>query len=111
MQKDDLVYVGHMLDVVGQALALVKSKGREAYDADETLRLSLTHLIQVVGEAAGRVSEDFRSAHPDIPWSDIIGMRHRIVHDYLDVDERIVWKTATEDLPPLMEMLSRIVPP
>ncbi len=94
MQKDDLVYVEHMLDTARKAMGKVRGKSRSDFDGDENLRITLTHLLQIIGEAARRVSPAFREAHPDIPWQDIVGMRHKVVHDYLDVDEEVVWDTA-----------------
>jgi len=64
----------------------------------------------VLGEAARRVSDEFQSSHPAIPWEDISGMRHKIVHDYLAVDEDIVWEVVTTDLPSLIPSLERIIP-
>ncbi len=110
MAKDDLVYVGHMLDTARKVLSRVKGKSRRQYDEDENLRLALAHLIQVLGEAARRVSTDFQEAHREIPWNEIIGMRHKIVHDYLELDEDIVWEVVTTDLPLLAAALDRIVP-
>ena len=78
--------------------------------ADENLRLALIHLVQVIGEAAGRVSREFTTSHSEIPWENIVGMRHKAVHDYLGVDEDIVWKVVTEDLPNLVEALEPLVP-
>jgi len=77
MPRDDRVYVGHML----------------------------AHLVQMIGEAARRVSAEFRAVHPAIPWVDIVGMRSKIVHDYMNVDEDIVWQVVTRDLPSLEEEL------
>lgn len=111
MPRDDTVYVGHMLDVAQEALELVKGKTRADYDSDRTLRLALTHLLQTVGEAARRVSQAFREAHPEIPWTAVVGMRHKVVHDYLHVDEDVVWDTVARELKPLVEALERIVPP
>ena len=62
---------------------MVEGKTRAEYDQDEALQLALTHLLQTIGEAARRISADFRSAHAGIPWPAIVGMRHRVVHDYL----------------------------
>ena len=107
--KSDALYLGHMLDMARKAAERLGSQERLAYDADEDLRLALTHLVQVIGEAASRVSAEFRSAHPEIPWASIIGMRHRIVHDYLNVDEDIVWSTVTQELPRLVEQLGPLV--
>lgn len=111
MSKDDLVYVGHMLDTARKARSLLGTKDRAAYDADETLRLALAHLIQVIGEAARRVSPHLREAQPQLPWSDIVGMRHKIVHDYMDVEEDVLWSVVTGDLPDLIHHLERIIQP
>ena len=91
MQKDDLVYAGHMLDMARKAIRLVRGKSRNEYEQDEILSLALTHLLQVIGEAARKVSTQFRQEHPDIPWAAIVGLRHRVVHDYLHVDLDLVW--------------------
>lgn len=56
------------------------------------------------------MSADFSSRHPEIPWADIIGMRHKVVHDYLGIDEDIVWQVVTEDLPKLVTALEPIIP-
>jgi uncharacterized protein with HEPN domain len=111
MPKDEIVYVGHMLDKAHEALSLARGKTRQNYDSDLALRLALTHLIQVIGEAARRVSVQFRERHPQIPWEAIVGMRSKIVHDYMNVDEDIVWDSVAQELQPLIEELKKIVPP
>ena len=111
MLKDDLVYLGHMLDMAQKAVAKARGIQRANYNQDENLRLALAHLIQIIGEAARRVSPETQQAHPEVPWSQIIGMRHKVVHDYLEVDEDIVWDVVTADLPPLADALERILPP
>ena len=111
MLKDDWVYVGHMLDMAQKALEISAGKDRIAYDKDETLRLALTHIIQVIGEAAQRVSPEFRHIYNQIPWPEIIGMRHRIVHDYLNIDADVIWEVLQQDLPPLVKTLQAILPP
>ena len=111
MPKDDLVYVGHMLDTSRKARDLLSGKTRAHYDADEPLRLALVYLIQTVGEAAHKVSAEYKAAYPEIPWARITGIRHRIVHDYLHVDYDIVWDVVTANLPELIRDLARIAPP
>lgn len=111
MQKDDQVYTGHMLDMAEKALDLVRGKERQDYNSDETLRFALAHLIQVIGQAARHVSKDFCSAHPEVPWKAIIGMRHKGVHDYMNVDEDVVWDTVVKERPSLVTELKRIVSP
>ena len=111
MSPRDLVYVGHMLDMARKAVGKTDGRSRDAYDTDENLRLALIHLVQVIGEAARQVSDEFCEAHPEIPGADIIGMWHKVVHDYLGVDEDIVWQVVTQDLPTLVGSLEPLVPP
>lgn len=110
MQKDDLILVGHMLDTSEKAVSKVNGLDRADFDADENLRLALVHLIQTIGEAARRVSDPYRVAHPQIPWTQIVGIRHKIVHDYMHVDFDIVWGVTTHDLPLLVAQLRPLVP-
>ena len=111
MSPRDSVYVGHMLDMARKAVAKTDGVTRDIYERDENLRLALTHLVQVVGEAARHVSREFCDEHPEIPWQEIVGMRHKVVHDYLGVDEDIVWQVVTEDLPPLIASLEKLLEP
>ncbi len=111
MKKDDAVYIGHMLDTSRSILSKVAGKSRSDFDADEILRLALAHLIQTLGESARRLSPEFQQAHPEVPWSNIIGMRHKVVHDYIDVNYDVVWRVATERLRPLIPELEKLAPP
>ena len=111
MAKDDLVYIGHMLDTARTAAGKVRDKKRTDFDANEDLRLAVAHLLQIIGEAARQVSPSFRNAHSALPWKAIVGMRHKIVHDYLDVDYEVVWDTARNELPQLITELEKLVPP
>ncbi len=101
MPKDSAVYVGHMLDTCEKIIGKLDGKSHDDYERDENLRLALAHLVQVVGEAARRVDAAFCAAHPNIPWRQIVGMRHFIVHDYMNVDEERLWDTVTNDIPAL----------
>jgi uncharacterized protein with HEPN domain len=103
-QKDDRVYVRHMIDNSNKAINFVKDISREDFDSDEKLRLALTHLLQIIGEAARRISPKFRADYPQIPWKGIVG-----VHDYLNIDEDIVWQTIKHDLTTLVLELEKIL--
>jgi len=107
VNKEDAVYLGHMLDMTKRAVKALEHKDRTDYDADDILRMGLTHLVQVIGEAARKVSLEFQHAHPEIPWRQIIGMRHRIVHDYMRVDEDVLWEVVSHDLPTLLPHLQK----
>ena len=109
MPKDDLIYIGHMLDTCRKALSRTEGKTRAQFDSNEDLQIVLTHLIQVLGEAARQVSPKFQNSHDDIPWSKIIGMRNKVVHDYMSIDLDVVWGVATLDLKSLQEKLETLV--
>ena len=111
MLKDDTVYLGHMLDTARKITVRTEGKTQAEFDADEDLRIVTAHLIQTIGEAAGRVSQPLRAAHPEIRWKQIVGIRHRIVHDYMDVDYDVLWEVVARDLPPLIAALENIIPP
>jgi len=109
MKRDDLIRLRHMLDAGNDAMAFAANRKRQELDTDRMLALSLLKCIEIVGEAASHVTRELRAQHPQIPWEDIIGMRHRLIHAYYDVNLGILWKTVTEDLPPLLEMLKGII--
>ena len=109
MQKDDLVYVGHMLDTARWMVGKVAGISLADFDANDDLRLALTHLIQTFGESARHISPAYQNAHPEVPWKKIIGIRHKVVHDYLHVDYQIVWEVATVNVPPLIAELEKLV--
>jgi len=110
-RKDDRLYLGHMLDMCRKITDRTAGLTRERFNGDENLRLALLHLVQIIGEAARLVSEKARAAHPEIPWQEITGMRHRIVHDYMNVNDAVLWEVVTKDIPFLLAALERIAPP
>ena len=110
-KKDDYLYLGHMLDTARKIHAKSAGLTRVHFDGDENLRLALLHLVQVIGEAAGRVSATTCAKYPEIPWREITGMRHKIVHDYMDISENVLWEVVLNDLPPLFNILEKIAPP
>jgi uncharacterized protein with HEPN domain len=109
-QKDDLLYLGHMLDAARWIMQRLNGVARHEFDADEDLQLALTHQLQIIGEAARRVSDGGRQGLPGVPWREVTGMRHRIVHDYININLGIVWETATQHVPPLVSELLTVIP-
>ena len=106
MRKDDLVRLRHMLDAAREAMEFIRNSRRKDLDGDRKLTLALVKDVEIIGEAAYQISEDTRRTLPEIPWEDIVGMRHRLVHAYFDINLDILWKTVQEDLPPLVRILS-----
>ena len=98
-----------MFDATKSICRFVAGRAREDLDSDEMLLFAVVHALQIIGEAASKVSAEGQERAPNIPWREAIGIRHRLVHAYFDVDRNIVWKTATEAIPPLMAALDAIV--
>lgn len=84
---------------------------RKEFEANEDVQLALVYLLQTIGEAARRVSSKTKSDFPRIPWPQITGMRHGIVHDYSQVNYGVVWETATQSIPQLIAELAPLVDP
>ena len=106
---DPLARVHHMLDHAREAVEMVRGRSRADLDTDRQLNLALVRLVEVIGEAANRVPDDFRSDHPQVPWRQAVGMRNRIIHGYDVIDFDILWSVLQKDLPPLIEALEKIV--
>jgi len=109
MQKPDAARIQHMLDAARDILAFTKGKTERGFEKNRMLSFAVTHLIEILGEAASGLSEELIGAHPEVRWRDIIGMRNRLIHGYHDINLAIVWKTVKEDMPTLVEQLGKIL--
>jgi len=105
MDDLDREWLRDMLEYASKAVRILGSLDANALAADETKLLAVSHAIQVVGEAAGRVSRETQTEIPAIPWQDIIGMRHRLVHGYRARSTAVLVETVQRHLPPLMAVL------
>jgi uncharacterized protein with HEPN domain len=110
-QHDDSVSLWQMLDHSREAIAMAEGRSRADLNSDRMLCLALTRLVEIIGEAANRVSSDFQGQHPHIPWGQIIGLRNRLVHGYDSINLDVLWQIIAEDLPSLIEQLEAITPP
>ena len=84
-------------------------RGRMQFEEDELVQTWVLHHIQIIGEAARKLSEDLRINHPTVPWSEIVAMRNALVHDYFGVDVEEVWATVERDLPDLKRKIEEIL--
>ena len=109
MRRDDAIRLRHMLDAAQEAMSFTCDQKREDLDGSRMLVLSLVKDIEIIGEAATKISDDCRNEHPEIPWKNIITMRNRLIHGYFDINLDIVWKTVTEELPPLSVDLKKAI--
>jgi uncharacterized protein with HEPN domain len=110
MRKDDTIRLRHMLDAAREALGFVQGRSRPDLDHDRMLGLSLVKDIEIIGEAGYQISDVTRDQMPAIPWQDIVGMRHRLVHTYFDINLDALWRTVQEDLPALIAVLEPLLP-
>ena len=108
-RRDPVVPLQHMLDYAQNAIGISRGRKRKDLDDDLTFNLALTRLIEVIGEAANRVPEDYQESHPEIPWAQIIGMRNRLIHGYDEVDLDFLWSVVENDLPGLIAQLENLL--
>jgi uncharacterized protein with HEPN domain len=94
-----------MLEAANDAVDFASARQRSDLDQDKMLALALVKAIEIIGEAASRVSPEGRVEHSSIPWSAIVAMRNRLIHGYFSIDHDVVWSTVTEELPPLIRNL------
>ena len=92
------------------ALAFVADLDENGFRASRLHQNAVIRSLEVVGEAAGKVASETRVSHPEIPWREIIGMRHRLIHGYADVDLDLVWTVTADRLPDLLEALDPLIP-
>jgi uncharacterized protein with HEPN domain len=108
-QHDPRISLRQMHDHAREAIELTRGKSRDDFLTDRTLNLAIVHLLEILGEAANRVAPNERLKYPQVPWPQIIGLRHRLIHGYDRVDLDIVWEIVTRHLPPLMAELDKIL--
>ena len=109
MRTEDRVRLCHMIEAAESAAQFIADRSRSDLDSDRMLLFAVVRAIEVVGEAASKLSEEFRAAHPGIPWRAIVGMRNRLIHAYFDIDTETVWETTTQELPPILNQLRELV--
>jgi len=108
-QHDDQLYLKHMRDYCREAVDMLAGKTQADLAQNRMLELALVRLIEIIGEAASKVSSGMKSSNPHVPWREIIGMRNRLIHGYDTVDLKVLWDTIAEDLPPLIADLENII--
>ena len=100
-----------MLIAARKAAGYVGGITPEEFRASDLVQDAVIRQLQTIGEAAAQVSPVFREAHPEIPWNELTGMRHRLVHDYRRINLDIVWQAATVEAPSLIALVEPLVPP
>lgn len=108
--KDPRVYLAQIMECIERVERYTQC-GREAFLASPMVQDAVMRNLEVIGEAAKRVDDDFRSSHPEIPWRGMAGLRDVLIHDYEGVDANQVWRVVESELPSLRAALKNFLPP
>lgn len=109
MKKSDETRLQHMLDAAHEALSFAEGRKREDLNADRMLMHTLVRIVEIIGEAASKVSQEVREQMPGIEWRDVIDMRNRLIHAYFDINLDILWSTIVYDISGLIEELEKLL--
>lgn len=109
MKDNDRIRIQHIIDAAREALSFVRDIDQENFSKNRMMILSVIKEIEIIGEAASKLSDETKLKYLDIPWKDIVGMRNRLIHGYFDVDVKLVWNTTKINLPPLVSSLEAIL--
>ena len=99
MAHDDLVYIQHILDAIARIETYCAGSDKSTFLATPMLQDAVIRQLEIIGEATKRLSKEYRLKFPSIPWTDIAGMRDKLIHAYFGVDLDMVWLTVTDDIP------------
>jgi uncharacterized protein with HEPN domain len=109
MRDEDLTRLRHMIDAAQEAIRFAQDRKRADLDEDRMLTLALVKAVEIIGEAASKISPELRERRPEIPWPAILGMRNKLVHVYFHIDLDVVWHTTMDELPSLIQALTHII--
>ncbi len=107
--RRDADYLRDIVEAMERILAYTAGMSQEQFLNDTRTQDAVLRNIEVIGEAVKKLSENVRTAHPDVPWRAMAGMRDKVIHHYFGVNYDVVWKVATEDIPGLLSRLREIL--
>lgn len=108
MRVEDGVRIRHMIDAAESALRFINRRQRADLEQDEMLSFALVRAVEVIGEAASKVTAEGRADLPGVPWAAVTGMRNRLIHAYFDINLDILWATVEQALPTLLRQLKSV---
>lgn len=106
--KSDSIYIEHIQSSILSIQEYISGMDLAAFLDDHKTQDAVVRQFEIIGEATKRISLEYREKHSEIHWSDMAGMRDVLIHDYIDVNFEIVWKTATQDIPLIKQAFSEL---
>jgi uncharacterized protein with HEPN domain len=110
-ERSDAAALSDMLQAAQTVARYLENKTRSDYEREELLRHAVERNLEIIGEAARRLSNSYRDAHAEVPWRPIMATRHILAHDYDEVDNDIIWRIVTVHVPELLVKLRDLIPP
>ena len=107
----DEAYLLDILIAAKQAMKFSEGLAWEKFKTSSLHQHAIMRVLEIVGEAARKISSETKAAHPEVPWNDMIGMRNKLIHDYFRLDLQKVWDTVQRDIPSLITKIAPLVPP
>ncbi len=104
----DKDYLEHIQDAIGKIRRFISGKGEAEFMADDLIQDAVIRNLEIIGEAVAKLSPELKTMHNDVPWSEISGMRNRLIHGYISVNLQIVWDTVETVLPEFLAKVESI---
>lgn len=109
MKKSDWVRLQHIQQAADELSEIIQNRKRDDLNTDRPFMFSVIKLVEIMGEAASKASNELRARYPQVPWQQMIRMRNRLIHGYFDINLNIIWKTVTENIPPVSKEIATIL--
>ena len=109
MKRDDTVYLRHILDAIGLIKEYTRGMSENEFLGNSMAHDAVVRQIEIIGEAARNISDEFQEKHPKLPWAKMVGIRNKIIHEYFNINYAIVWDTIKDDLPILEKSIKKIL--
>lgn len=107
--KDNFVYVGHIHNCIEKISGYTSNHNYKDFTSNEWDQAAIIRYFEVIGEATTKIDDDFKKDHPEIEWLDMSDFRNFLIHDYMDIDVKVVWDTVTNDIPKLKERIEDLL--
>lgn len=109
MRDEDKIRLQHIIEEAKTACGFVQGCSFEDFVKDEKTVRAVIRSIEIIGEAASKISNELKNTHNEVPWGKIIGMRNRLIHVYFDIDYDVIWQTVYKNIPELIEIMQKLL--